>query len=141
MTSKIYWVPIIYFVLFAVIFLIVLPVLDNNSVTAIASVLAGGLAGVIGSFIGAFVAVQRVEKESEVRLKENAAKHSLELTKLELEYRRAAGRETKILAAAKIYRELYKALFDLYETKNWPSEINELGLLNIYDFTPKDPEP
>jgi hypothetical protein len=34
------------------------------------------------------------------------------------------------LAPAKVYREFYKALFELYKTRSWPKDIGELGLLN-----------
>lgn len=50
------------------------------------------------------------------------------------------GTQKQILAAAKIYREFYKALFDLYETKTWPKGIAEQGLVNIYDFSVTNPE-
>ena len=76
-----------------------------------------------------------MEKESEIKIKEYASSQALELTKLELELRQKEGRQKQILAAAKIYREFYKALFDLYETKTWPKEIAEQGLINIYDFS------
>jgi UDP-galactopyranose mutase len=103
-------------------------------VIAIISVLAGGLAGLIGSFVASVVAYRRSEQESEDRLKQYASSQALELTKLEFTLRRQTGQETHFLAPAKVYREFYKALFELYGTKEWPKEIEKLGLLNILQF-------
>ena len=133
--KKILWIPIAYIILFAILLLIVWPQLDKTAIIAVVSVLGGGLAGVVGSFVGAIIALQRVEKESEIKIKEYASSQALELTKLEIELRQKEGRQKQLLAAAKIYREFYKALFDLYETKTWPNEILQQGLLNIYDFS------
>jgi hypothetical protein len=136
--KKVMWIPVVYLVLFAVLLLIVWPQLDRPAIIAVVSVLGGGLAGVVGSFIGAIIALQRVEKESETKIKEYASAQALELTKLEIELRQKEGRQKQLLAVAKIYREFYKALFDLYETKTWPRAIMEQGLLNIYDFSTSD---
>jgi hypothetical protein len=133
--KKVLWIPIAYIFLFAVLLLCVWPQLDRPAIIAIVGVLGGGLAGVVGSFVGAIIALQRVEKESEIKIKEYASSQALELTKLEIELRQKEGRQKQLLAVAKIYREFYKALFDLYETKTWPQEIGKLGLLNIYDFS------
>ena len=136
--KKVIWIPIVYLVLFATLLLIVWPKLDKPAIIAVVSVLGGGLAGVVGSFIGAIIALQRVEKESETKIKEYASAQALELTKLEIEFRQKEGRQKQLLAVAKIYREFYKALFELYETKTWPRTIMEQGLLNIYDFSMSD---
>ena len=139
--KKVIWIPIVYIVLFALLLIIVWSQLDKLAIIAIASVIAGGLAGVIGSFVGGIITLQRIEKESEVKLKEYASSQAIELTKLELELRREEGRQRQFLAVAKIYREFYKALFELYETKTWPKAIQEQGLLNIYDFGSKEAQP
>ena len=133
--NKFFWIPVVYILLFAVLLLCVWPQLDRPAIIAVVSVLGGGLAGVVGSFVGAIIALQRVEKESEIKIKEYASSQALELTKLEIELRQKEGRQKQLLAAAKIYREFYKALFELYETKTWPKEIEKLGLINIYDFS------
>jgi hypothetical protein len=133
-SEKIFWFPALYIILFGVLLFIVWTQLDKSAIIAIASILAGGLAGVMGSFIGAIIAAQRLEKESEIKLKEYASAQALELTKLEVELRRKEGSQKQLLAVAKIYREFYKALFDLYETKTWPKAIEDQGLLKIYDF-------
>jgi len=133
--KKIFWIPVAYILLFAVLLLFVWPQLDRPAIIAVVSVLGGGLAGVVGSFVGAIIALQRVEKESEIKIKEYASSQALELTKLEIEMRQKEGRQKQLLAVAKIYREFYKALFELYETKKWPKEIEELGLIDIYDFS------
>ena len=136
--KKLVWIPIIYLIIFGVFLVLIWPNFDNTAIIAISSVLAGGLAGILGSFIGGIMTLQRIEKESEVKLKEFASNQALELTKLELHLRKEEGRQKKFLAAAKIYREFYKALFELYETKSWPKAIETHGLLNIYDFLKRD---
>ena len=135
--KKVFWVPILYILFFGALLFFVWPKLDKPAIIAVVSVLGGGLAGVIGSFVGAIISVQRMEKESEVKLKEYASSQALELTKLEVDLRQKEGRQKQLLAVAKIYREFYKALFDLYETKTWPKAIENQGLLNIYDFSDK----
>lgn len=132
--KKIFWIPVGYIFLFAILLLIVWPQLNKTAIIAVVSVLGGGLAGVVGSFVGAIIALQRVEKESVTKIKEYASSQALELTKLEIELRLKEGRQKQLYAVAKIYREFYKALFDLYETRTWPREIMDQGLLNIYDF-------
>jgi hypothetical protein len=135
---RIVWIPIIYIILFALLLIIVWAQLDKPAIIAIVSVIAGGLAGIIGSFAGGIITLKRIETESEIKLKEYASSQALELTKLELELRRKEGRQRQFLAAAKIYREFYKALFELYETKTWPKAIEDQGLLTIYDFSHKE---
>ncbi len=133
--KNIFLVPAVYILLFGILLLIVWPQLDKPAIIALVSVLGGGIVGVVGSFIGAIIALQRVEKESETKIKEYASSQALEL-----EMRMKEGTQKQILAAAKIYREFYKALFDLYETKTWPKGIAEQGLVNIYDFSVTNPK-
>jgi hypothetical protein len=133
-TAWVFWVPVAYIFLFGTLLLMIWPQLDKTALVAVISVLGGGLAGVVGSFVGAILTLQRVEKESEIKIKEYASSQALELTKLEIELRQKEGKQQQLLAAAKIYREFYKALFDLYDRKEWPKEIAEQGLINIYDF-------
>jgi len=132
---KVLWLPILYIVLFVLLLAIVWSRLDNPSIIAIVSVLAGGLAGVVGTFIGSIIGLRRVERESEDRLKQCASTQALELTKLEFSMRRETGQQKQFYAPAKVYREFYKALFELYTTKAWPKEIEQMGLLDILDYT------
>jgi hypothetical protein len=39
-----------------------------------------------------------------------------------------------VLAAAKVYRELYRAMVELRTEGTWPKAIEELGLLNIFEL-------
>ena len=132
--NKILWLPVIYLVLFGALLIFVWGRLDKAAVIAIVSVLAGGLAGVIGAFVGSIINFRRVEKESEDRLKQYASIQALELTKLEFSMRRETGKQKQFYAPAKVYREFYKALFELYSTKEWPKTIGEMGLLNILEY-------
>lgn len=126
----IYLAPLVYISLFAALLATVWSRLDEKSVIAVVSLLAGGLAGLIGSFMSSIIAHRHSRQESEDRLTQYASTQALELTKLELTLRRETE-QTQFLAPAKVYREFYKALFDLYATKTWPPDIEKLGLLNI----------
>ena len=52
-----------------------------------------------------------------------------ELRQRSLEFTKS---QKKFLAPAKVYRELYKALFELHEKGTWPKSIQNLGLLSIF---------
>jgi hypothetical protein len=130
----IFLVPVLYLAVFTVLLGIVWSRLNDKSVIAITSVLAGGLAGLIGAFLSSVISHRRSEQESEDRLKQYASTQALELTKLEFELRREAKQQNQLLAPAKVYREFYKALFELYKTRSWPKDIEELGLLNILEY-------
>jgi hypothetical protein len=130
----IFLVPALYLAVFSVLLGIVWSRLDDKSVIAITSVLAGGLAGLIGSFLSSVISHRRSEQESEDRLKQYASTQALELTKLEFDLRRETKQQNQLLALAKVYREFYKALFELYKTRSWPKDIEELGLLNILQY-------
>ena len=131
-----------YLVLFMWLLSIVWPSLDPLAVVGIVGVLGGGLAGVMGSLVAGLIGLWGADKESEDRLKNYASQQALELTKLEYELRRqsrahwmatAVGTRT-LLAPANVYREFYKALFDLYATRSWPKEIEEMGLLSVLKY-------
>jgi hypothetical protein len=126
----IFLVPVLYLAVFTVLLGIVWSRLDDKSVIAITRVLAGGLAGLIGAFLSSVISHRRSEQESEDRPKQYASTQALELTKLEFDLRRETKRQNQLLAPAKVYREFYKALFELYKTRSWPKDIGELGLLN-----------
>lgn len=140
MKKQITWIVggvVIYLLLFALLLLKVWQTLDATSVIAIVSVLAGGLAGVMGSFVAGLIGYWRDERESEDKLKSYASTQAMELTKLEFDMRRETGAQNQFYAPAKVYREFYKALFELYTTKEWPKKIEEMGLLNILDYRKK----
>jgi hypothetical protein len=128
------WIVLAYMIFVPVILGIAWPSLDKSGIIAIASVLVGSLAGVLGTYITFISTLHIAERESILKIKSEAASQALELTKLEIELRLKEGNQSQILAAAKIYREFYKALFELYDTKTWPKDIENQGLLNIYKF-------
>ena len=130
----IFWWPILYIVFFFLLLAIVWQRLDSPSIIAVVCVLAGGLAGVIGTFTGSVIAYRRAERESEDRLKQYASRQALELTSLEFRMRRETKRQDKFYAPAKVYREFYRALFELYSTGEWPKKIEDMGLLNVLDY-------
>ncbi|MBU2548329.1 MAG: hypothetical protein KKB20_07970 [Proteobacteria bacterium] len=133
---KVLLIPTLYIICYFLLLIYVWPQIDKPGILGFISVLGGGLVGIVSSFIAAFIGLQRIEKESVTKVKEFASTQALELTKLEIELRLKSN-SFQILAAAKIYREFYKALFELYDSKNWPHAIEEHGLLGIYDFTSK----
>lgn len=97
-------------------------------------VLVGGLVGFVSALVPSIVGHLRDKKESEDRLKSYASRQALELTKLEFDLRRETGAQNQFYAPAKVYREFYKALFELYTTKQWPEEIEKMGLLNVLEY-------
>jgi len=131
MNRVLWYFPILYILILGSLLWSVWSRLNNASATAIISVLADALAGVIGSFVGALITSERAKTESEDRLKRAASAQALELTKLDFEMRRRVGQQKQFLAPAKVYREFYRALFELYSKQSWPKAIEDLGLLNI----------
>lgn len=126
-------IVIAYLLLFAGLLWRVWPRLDPVATVGIVGVVGGGLAGVIGAAVAGMIGLWRAEKESEDRLKHYASMQALELTKLEYELRMPTGIKEHY-APAKVYREFYKALFELYATKSWPKDIEIMGLLNVLKY-------
>jgi len=135
----IFWVPILCIVFLCLLLVMAWQRLDNSSIIAIVSVLAGVLAGVIGNFTVSFIAYWRTQRESEDRLKQYASAQALELTGLEFKMRREMKRQLEFYAPAKVYREFYRALLELYRTGDWPKKIEDMGLLNVLDYGEESP--
>jgi hypothetical protein len=118
-----------------------LPLIDSAAVAGIIGVLVGSFAGLLGSIVTSIVGIWRVTKDAEERLKDRISNHALELTRMDYELRQKSldsrGTKQLFLAPAKAYRTFYRALLDLHTTGNWPKEVEELGLLNIFELGPK----
>ena len=65
----------------------------------------------------------------------------MELTRMDYELRQKslthAQQSQKFLAPVKVYREFYKALVQLFEQGTWPKEVENLGLLNVFELGPE----
>lgn len=118
-----------------------LPRIESPAMAGIIGVLVGSFIGLIGSIVTSIVGIWRGTKDAEERLKDRISNHALELTRMDYELRQKSldlsGDEQFFLAPAKVYRTFYRALLDLHTTGNWPKEVEELGLLNIFKLGPK----
>lgn len=122
----------------AVFIIWALPLLDSTTVAGIIGVVIGSAFTLLGTFTTSIVGAWRVEKETEEQLKDRISNHALELTRMDYKLRQkslsSTGSKQKFLAPAKVYRTFYRALLELHTTGNWPKEVEELGLLNIFEL-------
>ncbi len=118
------------------------PKLDSPTVSALAGIAIGSLAAILGPILNTLVSIWNRSKESEERLKDRVSNHALELTKMDYDLRQksleTSGKTQEFLAPAKVYRTFYKALLELHTTGNWPKEVEDLGLLQIFELGKKN---
>ena len=121
----------------------VLPRIDSPVVSGLAGVLVGAFVGMFGSILTAIVGAWRTSKESEEKSKDRISNHALQLTQMDYDLRQKSldltGNAQQFLAPAKVYRTFYRALLELQTTGQWPIEVEELGLLNIFTLGPSTP--
>jgi len=144
-SKRIIWV-IVLFVLSIIVVITIfvfwaLPRLENPTVAGIIGVIVGSFSGLFGSIVASIVGIWKVEKDVEERLKDRISTHALELTQMEYELRQKSlesrGGKQEFYAPAKVYRTFYRALLELHTTGNWPKEVMDLGLLNIFELSTK----
>ena len=115
-----------------------LPRIESPTVAGIIGVLIGSFSGLLGSFATSIVGLWKTSRDAEERLKDRISNHALELTRLDYEMRQKSldlkGTTKHFLAPAKVYRTFYRALLDLHTTGNWPKEVQDLGLLSIFEL-------
>jgi hypothetical protein len=115
-----------------------LPLIESRTVSVIMEALIGSFAGLLGSFVTSIVGRWRVSKDAEERLKDRISNHALELTRLDYELRQKSlevkGTKKHFLAPAKVYRTFYRSLVELHNSGNWPKEVQDLGLLSIFEL-------
>jgi len=121
-----------------------LPLIESPTVAGIIGVLIGSFSGLLGSFATSIIGIWKTSKDAEERTKDRISNHALELTRLDYELRQKSLdlKEAKkhFLAPAKVYRTFYRALLELHTTGNWPKEVQDLGLLNIFELGSKNIE-
>jgi len=121
-----------------------LPLIESPTVAGIIGVLIGSFSGLLGSFATSIVGLWKTSKDAEERLKDRISNHALELTRLDYELRQKSldlkGTTKHFLAPAKVYRTFYHALLDLHTTGNWPKEVQDLGLLGIFELGSRNVE-
>jgi hypothetical protein len=119
-----------------------LPLIESPTVAGILGVLIGSFSGLLGSFATSIVGLWKTSRDAEERLKDRISTHALELTRLDYDLRQKSldlkGAKKHFLAPAKVYRTFYRALLDLHTTGNWPKEVQDLGLLGIFELGSKD---
>ena len=95
--------------------------------------IATALVGLIGLLITYYVSYWQGRTNAEQSTKDRASEVAFGLTKMDYDLRMKSGRRQQFLAPVKVYRELYKALLVLHTTGDWPSSIEKLGLLSIFE--------
>lgn len=133
------WIPGVLIIIFLIILYNFWSELDNTSIATISGVLVGALAGMMGSSIAGLFSHIRAERESQDKLRDYASSQALKLTELEFNRRRET-KQKKFLAPAKVYREFYKALYELFTQGTWPKTIEDMGLLDILDYSKPESE-
>lgn len=117
----------------------------SRGATTLIAALGGALAGTLGPV--AIAAMERMsrERETDERIRDEASRVALELTRIDYELRQQAlsdsEPEREFLAPAKVYREFYRAVVDLRTKDEWPHSIQELGLLNVFTIRYKSRRP
>lgn len=116
----------------------VLPRMESPAVAGLAGVVLGAFVGMFGSLLTAVVGAWNTSKEAADRMKDRISNHALQLTQMDYDLRQKSLALTQqrqpFLAPAKVYRTFYKALLDLHTKGEWPKEVEEMGLLNIFDL-------
>ena len=144
-SKKIIWtivVSILFIIIVIAIFVYwALPRIENPVVAVFIGVIVGSFSGLFGSIVTSIIGIWRIEKDVEGRLKDRISTHALELTQMDYELRQKSlesrGDKQQFLAPAKVYRTFYRALLELHTTGKWPKEVEKLGLLNIFELSPK----
>lgn len=116
------------------------PITDSAAIAVIVGAMAGALGAVLTGALTALVAVWSQSVTHSQQLRDRVSSHALELTRMDYELRIRALDESResaeFLAPVKVYRELYRALLQLHEKNEWPLQIEQLGLLGIFQFDP-----
>ena len=141
-TTRVVLLAIAYLVAVGFILRLTFSYIDKPAVSAIIGALVGSLGVVIGAALSGVVALWNRSTEDEQRLKDQASRQALELTRMDYELRQKAlqltGKRRQFLAPTKVYRELYRAILQLHTTGEWPDTPYQLGLLNIFELGAED---
>ena len=99
--------------------------------------LGGALVASLAPVMTATLSNLGQERDRDERIRDEASRVALELTRVDYDLRQRAlsdGQAQQVLAAPKVYRELYKAVVELRTKGIWPKAPEELGLLNIFEL-------
>jgi hypothetical protein len=105
------------------------------SLMTLFAALAGALLAAIGPITTAILTTIGQHRDVDERIRDEASRVALELTRMDYELRQQAlpeGGKKTFLAPAKVYRELYRAIVELRTKDTWPRSIQDLGLLGIF---------
>jgi hypothetical protein len=105
--------------------------IDKPAVSAIITALVGSLGLVVGAALSGVVTLWSRSSEDEQRLKDQASRQALELTRLYYELKEKELASTKstvsVLSPIKVYRELYRALLQLIARASGPRSSKSLA--------------
>jgi len=112
----------------------------TDSTTTLVAALGGALVASLGPIITAMFTSLGQQRDTDERIRDEASRVALELTRMDYELRQQAlpeGYAQQFLAPAKVYREFYRAIVELRTRGTWPKAIEDLGLLNIFTVARK----
>jgi hypothetical protein len=99
--------------------------------------LGGALMASFGPVITAMLTNLGQERDRGERIKDEASRMAMELTKMGydlLQRALADGQSQQVLRPVKVYREFYKAIVELRTKETWPKAPEEQGLLNVIEL-------
>jgi hypothetical protein len=99
--------------------------------------LGGALVASLAPAITATLSSLGQEHDRTERIRDKASRVAIEPTKMAYNLRQRAladSQTQQVLAAAKVYRELYKGIVELRTEGTWPKAVEELSLLNIFEL-------
>lgn len=108
---------------------------SNEGATTLVAALGGALVASLGAIVTSMVGSLGKQRDTDERIRDEASRIALELTRLDYDLRQRALPERGVqefLAPAKVYREFYKAIVELRTKGTWPNAIADQGLLDIF---------
>lgn len=99
--------------------------------------LGGAVIASVGPIITATLSTLGQERDRGERIKDEASRMAMELTKMDydlLQRALAEGQSQQVLRTVKVYREFYKAIVELRTKGTWPKDPEELGLLEVIEL-------
>jgi len=116
----------------------------TTDATTLVAALGGALVGALAPVVTAALTSLEQQRSTDERIRDEASRVALELTRMDYDLRQRAlreGQSQQFLAPAKVYREFYRAVVELRIQGTWPQAVEAQSLLNIFTFTAQPPNP